>query len=69
MKRENIRKVREVSNGIKQIRELQAAEAVLTKIIIEKVKEVIESEGETEESRELLKALQELEQQEETRKK
>lgn len=62
MKRENIRKAREVQEGIKQIRELQAAEAGLTKIIIGKVKEIIESEGETEESRELLKALQELEQ-------
>ena len=47
MKRENIRKVREVSNGIKQIRELQAAEAVLMKTVIEKVKEITESEGET----------------------
>ncbi|PWM00600.1 MAG: hypothetical protein DBY05_06760 [Clostridiales bacterium] len=62
MKRENIRKVREVSNGIKQIRELQAAEAVLMKTVIEKVKEITESEGETEESQGLLKALQKLEQ-------
>ena len=62
MKRENIRKVREVSNGIKQIRELHAAEAVLMKTVIEKVKEITESEGETEESQGLLKALQKLEQ-------
>lgn len=62
MKRENIWKVREVSNGIKQIRELQAAEAVLMKTVIEKVKEITESEGETEESQGLLKALQKLEQ-------
>ena len=62
MKRENIREVREVSNGIKQIRELQAAEAVLMKTVIEKVKEITESEGETEESQGLLKALQKLEQ-------
>ena len=62
MKRENIRKVREVSNGIKQIRNLQAAEAVLMKTVIEKVKEITESEGETDESQGLLKALQKLEQ-------
>lgn len=62
MKRENIRKAREVQAGIKQLKELQEVEAQLLKMVIEKVKEIIESEGETEESQGLLEALQMLEQ-------
>lgn len=62
MKRENIRKAREVQAGIKQLKELQEAEAQLLKMVIEKVKEIVASEGETEESQGLLKALQKLKQ-------
>lgn len=61
MKRENIQKAREVQAGIKQLKELQEAEAQLLKMVIEKVKEITESEGETEESQGLLEALQMLE--------